>query len=67
MNGLEIFDACIFVISSCFPVDESTVSNLPLFKETNNLYLPCIKPVGFRSFLFLKPLNISVILNIFPV
>ena len=55
MNGLEIFDACIFVISSCFPVDESTVRNLPLFKETNNLYLPCIKPDHFKSLLYLKP------------
>ena len=54
MNGLEIFDPCIFVISSCFPVDELIVNNLPLFKDTNILYLPCINPVGFISFLFLK-------------
>ena len=66
-KGREIFDPCIFVIFSCTPVVELTVNNRPLFNETNILYFPWINPVGFKSFLFLKLVKISVILKILPV
>ena len=67
IKGLEIFDPCIFIIFSWIPVVELTISNRPLFKDTNILSLPCINPIGFKFFLFLKFVKISVILRILPV